>query len=58
MTAIGFVMFVIGFVMSIIASDSYFSTAKDVQSLGGLMVVFGFIAMLAGIAIKLWELMP
>lgn len=58
MTAIGFVMAVVGYGVAMIANESYSGLAKVVQSFGGLLVVFGGIAMLAGVAIKLWELMP
>ena len=58
MTAIGFVAAVMGFLGAIIANESYSSLAKTVQSVCGLLFVAGGIAMFAGVAIKIWELMP
>lgn len=58
MTAIGFVAAVMGFLGAMIANESYSSLAKTVQSVCGLLIVVGGIAMVAGVAIKIWELMP
>ena len=58
MTAIGFVAAVVGFLGAIIANESYSSLAETVQSVCSLLIVAGGIAMVAGVAIKIWELMP
>ena len=58
MTAIGFVMFWVGFFITIGSNGSYSSSAKAAQNLGGLLIILGAVSVLAGIAIKLWELMP
>lgn len=58
MTAIGFVAAIIGYVGAMIANESYSCLAKTVQSVCGLLIVAGHIAMVAGVAIKIWELMP
>ena len=58
MTAIGFVAAIIGYVGAMIANKSYSSLAETVQSVCGSLIVAGGIAMVAGVAIKIWELMP
>jgi hypothetical protein len=59
MTAIGFVVFVIGFALIQFAETySYKRTEQFFTFLCVLMLFVGGVLMITGFAIKLWELMP
>ena len=58
MTAIGFIVTVIGFGGSLIFDGSYSHLARTVRVFCEFLIVVGCMAMLAGVTIKIWELMP
>ena len=55
MTAIGFAIAVSGFVVSYINNYRIFGTWAKISA---VMVVSGGAMMLAGVCVKLWEIMP
>jgi uncharacterized membrane protein len=55
MTAIGFAVSITGFVLGFLND---FSEYRTTSKIGAGMVVIGGLTMLAGVAVKIWEVMP
>lgn len=55
MTAIGFAIAITGYVISYINDYRSFGTWSKISA---IMVILGGLIMLAGVCIKLWEVMP
>lgn len=62
MTAIGFVSFVLGFVFvrwfGVPIERSIFGQSNIFDMIGVPLIYIGFGLMVAGLAVRLWELMP
>ena len=55
MTAIGFIIAIIGFIFACSAEVNF---SKSLSTIGGWFIFVGGILMLAGVCVKLWEIMP
>ena len=55
MTAIGFVIVINGFVFAAVAEAN---CSKNMSAIGGWFIFVGGMLMLAGVCVKLWEIMP
>jgi hypothetical protein len=55
MTAIGFIIAIIGFIFASFAEANF---SRSLSTVGGWFIFVGGMFMLAGTSVKLWEIMP
>jgi hypothetical protein len=62
MTAIGFVFYVVGFVFvrwfGVSAIESLLGESNKFDIVGVPLIYIGFMLMVSGLAVRLWEIMP